>query len=135
MKKLLTEEEFIFGEITAISAAKREQRISEAPPANTVNIDEGIRNSGAITIADVLRMVPGLDIMEISASDLVINARGYNKETLNKCLFKSMDPMSIGIFMVSSCGIRFQLIWKILKESKLLEVRVLLYMKQMHLVV
>ncbi len=87
MKKLLIEEELIFGEITVISAAKGEQRISEAPPAITVNIDEDIRNSGAITIADILRMVPGLDIMEISASDLVINARGYNKETLNKCLF------------------------------------------------
>lgn len=86
MKKVLAEKEFTFGEITVISAAKREQRISEAPAAITVITDEDVRNSGAITIPDVLRMVPGLDVMQISASDLVINARGYNKEMSNKML-------------------------------------------------
>ena len=83
---ILAEEEFTFGEITVISAARREQRISEAPAAITVITDEDIKYSGAITIPDVLRMVPGMDVMQISASDLVINARGYNKEMSNKML-------------------------------------------------
>lgn len=83
---LLAEDEFTFGEITVVSAARREQRISEAPAAITVITDEDIKYSGAITIPDVLRMVPGMDVMQISASDLVINARGYNKEMSNKML-------------------------------------------------
>lgn len=86
VNRILAEEEFTFGEITVISAAKREQRISEAPAAITVITDEDIRYSGAITIPDILRMAPGLDVMQISASDLVINARGYNKEMSNKML-------------------------------------------------
>ena len=86
MGAALAEEEFTFGEITVISAARREQRISEAPAAITVITDEDIKYSGAITIPDVLRMVPGMDVMQISASDLVINARGYNKEMSNKML-------------------------------------------------
>jgi len=83
---VFAEEEFTFGEITVISAAKREQRITEAPAAITVITEEDIKYSGAITIPDVLRMVPGLDVMQITASDLVINARGYNKEMSNKML-------------------------------------------------
>ena len=83
---VLAEEEFTFGEITVVSAARREQRISEAPAAITVVTEDDIKFSGAITIPDILRMVPGLDVMQITASDLVINARGYNKEMSNKML-------------------------------------------------
>lgn len=78
--------EFSFGEVTVISAAKKEQSIMEAPAAITVITEADIRQSGAITIPDLLRMVPGMDIMQISASDLVVNARGYNKEMANKML-------------------------------------------------
>lgn len=78
--------EFSFGEVTVISAAKKAQSIMEAPAAITVITEEDIRQSGAITIPDLMRMVPGMDVMEISAADLVVNARGYNKEMANKML-------------------------------------------------
>lgn len=83
---LSNEEEFTFGEITVVSATRREQKISEAPAAITVITEEDIKFSGAVTIPDILRMVPGLDVMQITASDLVVNARGYNKEMSNKML-------------------------------------------------
>jgi iron complex outermembrane receptor protein len=86
VNEIFAEEEFTFGEITVISAARREQRITEAPAAITVITEDDIKYSGTITIPDVLRMVSGLDVMQISASDLVINARGYNKEMSNKML-------------------------------------------------
>jgi len=86
MSTALAGDEFTFGEITVISAARREQKLSEAPAAVTVITEEDIRHSGAITIPDILRMAPGMDVMQISASDLVINARGYNKEMSNKML-------------------------------------------------
>ncbi|HEX9970957.1 MAG TPA: TonB-dependent receptor plug domain-containing protein, partial [bacterium] len=82
----LSEPEFTFGEITVVSAARRAQSISEAPAAISVITEEDINVSGAITIPDLLRMVPGLDVMQITASDLVVNSRGYNKEMSNKML-------------------------------------------------
>lgn len=82
----LSDPEFTFGEITVVSAARRAQRISEAPAAISVITEEDINFSGAITIPDLLRMVPGIDVMQITASDLVVNARGYNKEMSNKML-------------------------------------------------
>ena len=85
-ESVLSGEEFSFGEITVVSAARTEQRISEAPAAITVIDEQDIKFSGAVTIPDLLRMVPGLDIMQITTSDLVINARGYNKEMSNKML-------------------------------------------------
>jgi len=84
--KIFTEKEFTFGEIRVVSAARKEQRISQAPASITVITEDDIKFSGAITIPDVLRMVPGLDVMAITASDMVVNARGYNKEMSNKML-------------------------------------------------
>lgn len=82
----LSEPEFTFGEMTVVSAARRTQNISEAPAAISVITEEDINASGAITIPDLLRMVPGIDVMQITASDLVVNARGFNKEMSNKML-------------------------------------------------
>ena len=79
-------QEFSFGEVTVISAARREQTLREAPAAISVISAEDIHNSGAVTIPDVLRMVPGLDVMTITTSDVVVNARGFNKEMSNKML-------------------------------------------------
>ena len=73
-------------EIEVVTAAKKVQKISEAPAAMYVITDEDIKQSGATTIPDVLRMVPGLDVMEITASDFVVNARGFNQEMSNKML-------------------------------------------------
>lgn len=69
-----------------VTAAKRSQKISEAPAAMYVITEGDIRQSGALNIPDVLRMVPGLDVMEISATDFVVNARGFNQEMSNKML-------------------------------------------------
>ena len=80
------EDEFTFGEITVISASKKVQSITEAPAAIYVITEKDIKYSGAVTIPDVLRMVPGLDVMQITASDFVVNARGFNKEVSNKIL-------------------------------------------------
>lgn len=84
--EILSSDEFSFGEITVVSASRREQSLAEAPAAITVITAEDIMYSGAVTIPDVLRMVPGLDVMTITASDISVNARGYNKEMANKML-------------------------------------------------
>lgn len=73
-------------EIEVVTAAKKAQKISQAPAAMYVITDEDIRQSGATSIPDALRMVPGIDVMEITATDFVINARGFNKEMSDKML-------------------------------------------------
>lgn len=73
-------------QIEVVTAARKVQKISEAPASMYVITDEDIKQSGATTIPDILRIVPGLDVMEITASDFVVNARGFNQEMSNKML-------------------------------------------------
>jgi len=79
-------EEFTFGEIKVISAAKRYQSLIEAPAAISIITEEDIRQSGATNIPELLRMVPGLDIIGVSAANYCISARGFNCPTSNKML-------------------------------------------------
>ena len=76
------EEEFavLTGEEVVVSAARVRQRIEESPSAITVITAEDIRNYGATSIAEVLRTVPGIDYMQITAADPNLTARGFNKE-------------------------------------------------------
>lgn len=77
---LFSEEELV------ITAARYKQKISEAPSAITVITDEDIHQSGATNIPDILRMVPGLDVMFITASHASVSARGLNSRLANKML-------------------------------------------------
>jgi len=79
-------EEFTFGEIKVISAAKRYQALIEAPAAISIITNEDIRQSGAMNIPELLRTVPGLDIMGVSAANYCISARGFNRPTSSKML-------------------------------------------------
>ena len=69
-----------------ISATKFEQPITESPSSISVITAEDIRRSGATNIADLLRRVPGLDVIRISPSDAQISARGFNESNNNDML-------------------------------------------------
>lgn len=69
-----------------ISAAKREQPITESPSSISIITAEDIRRSGATDIADLLRRVPGLDVLRVTASDAQISARGFNESNNNDIL-------------------------------------------------
>lgn len=69
-----------------ISATKREQPITESPSSISIITAEDIRRSGATNIADLLRRVPGLDVIRISPSDAQISARGFNESNNNDML-------------------------------------------------
>ena len=68
------------------TASKRAQRIEESPAAVSVITAEEIKHSGATTLGDVLRRVPGLEVMILNASDTEIGARGQNKPLSNGIL-------------------------------------------------
>jgi len=65
-------------EVTSVS--KKEQKLSQVAAAIFVITQEDIRSSGALNIADLLRMVPGLDVAQINANTWAISARGFNSE-------------------------------------------------------
>jgi iron complex outermembrane receptor protein len=69
-----------------ISAVKREQPITQSPSSISIITAEDIRQSGATNIADLLRRVPGLDVMRITPSDAQISARGFNESNNNDVL-------------------------------------------------
>jgi len=71
-------EDIFFMEIPiVVSASKREQPLTEA--ASTVNVITGeeIRESGAMDIAEALRLIPGLDVRTAHASQHVLGIRGF----------------------------------------------------------
>jgi iron complex outermembrane receptor protein len=72
--------------IMVTTATKTAQRASDAPAAVTVIDEETIRLSGATTIPDLLKLVPGVNVTQVDQTEYDISARGLNTEFANKML-------------------------------------------------
>ena len=73
-----TEEDFV-GEIdTVISATRIRQSLTESPSSITIIDQAMIEASGAIEIADVLRLVPGMQVAYPSGNRLAATYHGYS---------------------------------------------------------
>lgn len=70
------------------------QPVSQVAAAIHVITQEDIRRSGATTIAEALRMAPGLDVARIDSSRWAISSRGFNDFFANKLLVL-MDGRSV----------------------------------------
>lgn len=73
-------------EDVVVTASRRAQSPLDAPNAVTILTDEDIRLSGARTIPDLLRRVPGMDVMAMSYADYNVAVRGFNRRLANKIL-------------------------------------------------
>jgi iron complex outermembrane receptor protein len=71
-------------EVTSVS--KKEQKLSRVAAAISVITQEDIHRSGATNIPDLFRMVPGMDVVQITANTWAISARGFNGEFSNELL-------------------------------------------------
>jgi iron complex outermembrane receptor protein len=71
-------------EVTSVS--KKEQKMSQVAAAIFVITQEDIQRSGATNIPDLLRMVPGLDVAQISSNTWAISSRGFNFQFASKLL-------------------------------------------------
>jgi iron complex outermembrane recepter protein len=80
----LSLQELLSVEVT--SASKKTQRLSETAAAAFVITQDDIRHSGARSIPELLRMVPGLDVAQIDANKWAVSARGFNGRFANKLL-------------------------------------------------
>src|SRR5512142_2367842 len=60
---------------TVASASRFSERAADAPAAVTVVTAEDIRRMGAVTIAEALRMVPGLNVITVADGTTTLTAR------------------------------------------------------------
>jgi iron complex outermembrane recepter protein len=73
-------------DIEVNSVSRRESTVGQSPAAITVITQDEIRRSGATSIAEALRLSPGLDVARIDNSTWAITSRGFNSGGANKIL-------------------------------------------------
>src|SRR5437879_2333022 len=77
-------EDLMNPQVTSVS--KRTQKVGDAAAAVFVITQEDIRRSGAASIPEALRMVPGLEVARIDENKWAIGSRGFNGRFDNKLL-------------------------------------------------
>ena len=79
-------------EVSTVS--RREQKLFETPAAAFVITREDILRSGATSVPELLRMVPGMEVAQIDANTWAVSSRGFNSRFANKMLIM-IDNRSI----------------------------------------
>ena len=74
------------GNIDITSVSKKAEPLSDAPAAVYVITHDDIIRSGAMTIPEMLRLAPNLQVAQISAQSYAISARGFNSVDADKLL-------------------------------------------------
>ena len=83
----LSSEELAWMEIPeVITPARKPQPITQAPASVSIITAKEIRQSGLTNIPDILRRLAGVDVMELSPSDIQVGIRGMNNLVSNKIL-------------------------------------------------
>jgi iron complex outermembrane receptor protein len=80
----LSMEDLMNMQVTSVS--KRTQKVADAAAAIFVITQEDIRRSGATSIPEALRLVPGLEVARIDQNKWAIGSRGFNGRFDNKLL-------------------------------------------------
>jgi len=99
--KILSLEELMEVEITSVS--KRPEKRTEAAAAIYVITHQDIRRSGARSLPDLLRTVPGVNVANLDASKRAVSIRGLNDRFANKLLVlvdgrSVYTPLFAGVF-------------------------------------
>lgn len=73
--------------IEVVSVSRRSETLADAAAAIYVITRDDIRRSGAVSLPEVLRLAPNLNVQRINSVDYAVTARGFNGyETSNKLL-------------------------------------------------
>jgi len=70
--------------VEVTSAAKKAQALRNVAAAVSVLTGDDIRRSGATSIPEALRLIPGLQVARIDGGRYAISARGFNGRFANK---------------------------------------------------
>jgi iron complex outermembrane receptor protein len=82
------------GQIEVTIASRRGQKLSDTAAAVTVIRGEDLRRTGVTSIAEALRMVPGMDVARFNSNTWAVSSRGFNGRYANK-LQVLMDGRSV----------------------------------------
>jgi iron complex outermembrane receptor protein len=99
-KKLSLEE---LMDINVTSVARKDEPLGQTAAAVTVITAEDIRRSGLTSIAEVLRLVPGMEVARFNAGSWAISSRGFASTASNKLLVlidgrTVYSPLFSGVF-------------------------------------
>lgn len=97
----LSIEELMNESVTSVS--KKEQRLGDVAAAISVLSNDDLRRSGATTIMEALRLVPGVNVGQVNSHEWAISARGFNDVFANKLLVlvdgrSIYTPLFSGVF-------------------------------------
>ena len=106
-------------DVQITSAGRKSQVLSDVPAAVYVINREKIFESGATTIAEALRLVPGLQVARINANRWAISSRGFNGTFSNKLLVQ-IDGRSV--YTPSYSGVYWDLQHVLLEDVDRIEV-------------
>jgi iron complex outermembrane receptor protein len=100
LKKLSFEE---LANVEVITVSKVGEPLGDAAAAVAVLTNEDIRRSGATTVPDVLRLVPGLYVGQQTSNTWAVSARGFSSINSEKLLVLSdtrslYTPLFAGVF-------------------------------------
>lgn len=80
----LAPEDLLNAQVSSVS--KRAEPLSTAPAAVYIITRDDIEHAGVTTIADALRMAPGVDVAQTDSNSWAISIRGFNSTLANKLL-------------------------------------------------
>ncbi len=80
---------------TVMSVSKTSEKLMDAPAAIYVLTNEDIRRSGATSIAEALRLVPGVQVARTHAGGWAITVRGFANTGLGNKLLVLMDGREV----------------------------------------
>lgn len=71
---------------TVMSVSKTSEKLMDAPAAIYVLTNKDIKRSGATSIPELLRLVPGVQVARLNTGSWAISSRGFNSNLANKLL-------------------------------------------------
>src|SRR6185437_1391371 len=88
---------------TVMSVSKTSEDLRDAPAAIYVLTSEDIARSGATSLPEALRLLPGVQVARTNASGWAISVRGFNNALANKLLVlidgrEIYDPLFSGVY-------------------------------------
>jgi iron complex outermembrane recepter protein len=107
------------GTIEVTTASKEPEKVWRTPAAIYVLTQEDIRRSGATSIPEVLRLVPGVEVARIDADHWAVGVRGFGGE-FSKSLLVLIDGRSV--YSPLFAGVYWQVQDTLLEDIERIEV-------------
>jgi len=76
----------VFWDVPVVTPAGQASRVSESPSTTYVVTGDELRRSGAYSLTEILRRVPGMDVRQLTATDGQLGLRGFAYEIADRVL-------------------------------------------------